>query len=435
VLKKRCILKRSILLLLNNEMYFDKQRSIDELINRSFLHCLGGNIMPKLSASLSGLYNKKMDFLAPSGIRSFDKKISNVDGIIKLTIGEPDLDTPEHIKQAGIDSIKNNDSHYADQTGKAKLRHAISNYLRDRFDLSYDADGETLVTVGATEALYATFASILNPGDKVVVPTPTFALYFPIINILGGEVIKVNTSADGFALQPEKLQKILDEEGDSVKAVLLNYPGNPTGVEYSQNQIAALAEVLKQYAVYVVSDEIYSDLTYGVEHHSIAKLLPEQTVYISGLSKSHAMTGYRVGYICAPADLMRKISMIHAFLVTSVNNSSQMAAAEALEHGRQDPVAMTKIYQERRDILYSGLQKLGFSMPEPQGAFYMFAKIPAEYGLDDEKFALDLAQQAKVGVIPGNAFGPGGEGYIRLSYASSKAVILEALKRIELFIK
>lgn len=391
--------------------------------------------MPNLSSSLAGLHNQQLNVLAPSGIRGFDKKISSVDGLIKLTIGEPDLDTPEHVKQASVDSILNNDSHYADQTGKKELRDAIVNHLANKYDLKYDADSEVIVTVGATEALYSTFASILNKGDKVIVPTPTFALYFPIISILGGEVIKVDTSDDGFILQPEKLQAVLDEHGDSVKAILLNYPSNPTGVEYSKDDLIKLAAIIKEHPMYVLSDEIYSDLTYGVEHYSIASILPEQTIYISGLSKSHAMTGYRVGYICGPQEIMKKIGMVHAFVVTSVTNSAQVAAAEALKNGENDPVEMAKIYQERRDILCDGLTKLGFSMPEPKGAFYMFAKIPSEYGLDDEKFALDLAYEAKVGVIPGNAFGPGGEGYIRLSYASSKEVIEEALKRIEKFLK
>ncbi|KDB00433.1 putative N-acetyl-LL-diaminopimelate aminotransferase PatA [Apilactobacillus kunkeei EFB6] len=391
--------------------------------------------MPNLSSSLVGRHNQRLNALAPSGIRSFDKKISSIDGLIKLTIGEPDLDTPEHVKQAGIDSIKNNDSHYADQTGKKELRDAISNHLSNKYDLKYDADSEVIVTVGATEALYSTFQTIINKGDKVIVPTPTFALYFPIIEILGGEVIKVDVSEDNFILKPEKLKAILDEYGDSVKALLLNYPSNPTGVEYSKEDLAGLAEVIKQHSMYVLSDEIYSDLTYGVNHYSIANMLPEQTIYLSGLSKSHAMTGYRVGYICGPAEFIKKVGMVHAFVVTSVTNSAQVAAAEALANGENDPIEMAKIYQERRDILYKGLTELGFSMPEPKGAFYMFAKIPAQYGKDDESFALELAKKAKIGVIPGSAFGPGGEGYIRFSYASSKEVILEALKRLQIFMK
>ncbi|UQS84441.1 aminotransferase class I/II-fold pyridoxal phosphate-dependent enzyme [Apilactobacillus apisilvae] len=387
--------------------------------------------MPKLASSLTDVYNKSLDSLAPSGIRSFDKKISDIDGIIKLTIGEPDLNTPEHVKQAGVDSIMNNDSHYANQIGKKELRDAIANYLDKKHNLNYDSDSEIVVTVGATEAIYAAFQTILNPGDKVIVPTPTFALYFPIIQMLGATPVKVDTSDNGFVLSPDKLSQALDNEGSAVKAVLLNYPGNPTGVEYSKDDLEKLAKVIKERNLFVVSDEIYSDITYDVEHYSIATMLPEQTIYISGLSKSHAMTGYRVGYVCGPSEVIKKLSMVHAFLVTATTNSAQVAAAEALKNGMEDPVEMTKIYKKRRDTLQKGLTDMGFEMPQPKGAFYMFAKIPAEFGNDDEAFALELAKKAKVGVIPGSAFGPGGEGHIRFSYAASDAVIDEAVKRIK----
>lgn len=395
---------------------------------------LGGKVMPKLASSLNNVYNKSLDLLAPSGIRSFDKKISNIDGIIKLTIGEPDLNTPEHVKKAGADSIMNNDSHYATQTGKQELRDAISNYLNKMHNLNYDAESEVVVTVGATEAIYAAFQTILNKGDKVIVPTPTFALYFPIIKILGATPIKVDTSDNDFVLSPEKLKETLDKEGSSVKAVLLNYPGNPTGVEYSKDDLQKLANVIKKRKLFVVSDEIYSDITYDVKHYSIAEMLPEQTLYISGLSKSHAMTGYRVGYICGPSPIIKKLSMVHAFLVTATTNSAQVAAAEALKNGMQDPTEMSKIYKKRRDILQKGLTELGFDMPQPKGAFYMFAKIPDQFGKDDEAFALDLAKKAKVGVIPGSAFGPGGEGHIRFSYAASDETIHEALKRLKSYL-
>lgn len=390
--------------------------------------------MPELSADLYGTVSHKLDALQPSGIREFNKEVSKIPGIIKLTLGEPDMATPEHVKQAAIRSIEEDDSHYAPQMGKPELLEAISDYIQNTRDVHYDPQTEIIATVGATEALDATLFAILNTGDKVVVPTPIFSLYFPLIEMTGATVVQVDTSADNFVLTPKKLEEVLEEEGKGVKAVILNYPSNPTGREYPQEVLAGLAEVIKKHHLYAIADEIYSELVYGVEHYSIATMIPERTIFISGLSKSHAMTGYRLGYVAAPAKIMANISKIHAFLVTTVTNNVQVAAAEALTNGLNDPLEFRKIYQHRRDLLVAGLKKLGFEMLTPEGAFYLFAKIPAQFGTDDVAFAKQLAKEAKVGVTPGSAFGKGGDGYVRLSYASSDENLTEAIKRIGEFL-
>ena len=390
--------------------------------------------MPELSADLYGTVSHKLDALQPSGIREFNKEVSKIPGIIKLTLGEPDMATPEHVKQAAIRSIEEDDSHYAPQMGKPELLEAISDYIQNTRDVHYDPQTEIIETVGATEALDATLFAILNTGDKVVVPTPIFSLYFPLIEMTGATVVQVDTSADNFVLTPEKLEEVLEEEGKGVKAVILNYPSNPTGREYPQEVLAGLAEVIKKHHLYAIADEIYSELVYGVEHYSIATMIPERTIFISGLSKSHAMTGYRLGYVAAPAKIMANISKMHAFLVTTVTNNVQVAAAEALTNGLDDPLEFRKIYQHRRDLLVAGLKELGFEMLTPEGAFYLFAKIPTQFGTDDVAFAKQLAKEAKVGVTPGSAFGKGGDGYVRLSYASSDENLTEAIKRIGEFL-
>ena len=387
--------------------------------------------MLELSAHLYGTVSHKLDALQPSGIREFNKEVSKIPGIIKLTLGEPDMATPEHVKQAAIRSIEEDDSHYAPQMGKPELLEAISDYIQNTRDVHYDPQTEIIATVGATEALDATLFAILNTGDKVVVPTPIFSLYFPLIEMTGATVVQVDTSADNFVLTPEKLEEVLEEEGKGVKAVILNYPSNPTGREYPQEVLAGLAEVIKKHHLYAIADEIYSELVYGVEHYSIATMIPERTIFISGLSKSHAMTGYRLGYVAAPAKIMANISKMHAFLVTTVTNNVQVAA---LTNGLNDPLEFRKIYQHRRDLLVAGLKKLGFEMLTPEGAFYLFAKIPAQFGTDDVAFAKQLAKEAKVGVTPGSAFGKGGDGYVRLSYASSDENLTEAIKRIGEFL-
>ena len=389
--------------------------------------------MPELAKSMENYVNKDVKEIRPSAIRDFDMQISSIPGLVKLTLGEPDFNVPEHVKQAAIRGIQANDSHYGPAAGKLELRKAVTNYLKDTRNVDYNPEDEVLITNGGTEALTAITFSLLNPGDKVLVPTPVFSLYFPIITLTGAECIQVDTSADDFVLTPEKLQSELDQHGD-VKMIILNYPCNPTGRAYPEDLLRKLGKILHDHNVLIVADEMYSELTYDQEHFSLATIYPEQTLLVSGLSKSHAMTGWRLGYIAGPSALISQIYKIHGFLVTCVNDIAQDAAIEALNNGRQDPDAFRSEYKKRRDYVVSRMEKMGFDIATPEGAFYVFAKIPAQFGNDDFNFALDLAKKAKVGVIPGSAFGAGGEGYIRISYAASDEKLAKAMDYIESYL-
>lgn len=390
--------------------------------------------MPELDSSVKNVVNETIAPMGRSMIREFAEKFAKIPGLVKLTLGEPNFNVPEHVKTAAIESIKENKSHYSDQKGFLSLREAISGYLDKQFDLQYDPESEVVVTIGATEAIFDTFAAIINPGDKVIIPTPTFALYIPIVKILGGIPVQVDTTADGFQLTGKHLAKIIEEEGeDKVKALMLNFPGNPTGFVYSKDQLQELVDVVKDKNMYVVSDEIYAELTYSHKHFSMAKLLPGKTILINGLSKSHAMTGYRIGYIAGPKDFVEQANKMHAFTVTAPSNPAQFAAEEALKNGIDDPIAMKKIYQERRDYLVDQLNDMGYETILPEGAFYTFSKIPEKFGLSSIEFADKLATEGLVGVTPGVAFGKGGEGHFRISYAASMEDIQEAMKRLRKF--
>lgn len=392
--------------------------------------------MPKLANDLLLTKNTRLNSLGPSKIRAFDEKASQIPGIIKLTIGEPDLNTPDHVKDAAIADIKANDSHYAPQAGKPELLEAISNYLDRSLDVKYDPKTEICVTVGATGALNDVFMSILNPGDKILVPTPVWALYFQLIKLTGAIPVQIDTSKDDFILTPEHLETVLQNEGKGAKAIILTDPSNPTGRVYPAATLKALSEIITKYHLFSVTDEIYGELVYDNNvHHSLSQYIPERNILISGLSKAYAMTGWRLGYIAAPADIMKTIKKVNAFLVTSVTDNVQAAAIEALNNGQADPLEARKIYEDRLEFMKTGLEKLGFEMSTPQGAFYIFAKIPDTFGTDDEAFANELATKAKVGVTPGRYFGKGGQGYVRMSYASSTEQLQEALKRIAKFVE
>lgn len=391
--------------------------------------------MPQLANDLSSTINHRLDALTPSRIRAFDQQISSIPGIIKLTIGEPDLDTPEHIKQAAIKDIEANDSHYAPQAGKPELRVAISNYLNNSLGVKYDSESEICVTVGATGALNDVFMSILNPGDKILVPTPVWALYFQLIKVIGAIPVQIDTSKDGFVLTPKHLKEVLEGEGKGAKAIILTDPSNPTGRVYPAQILRELADVIADNHLFSISDEIYAELIYeDNKHYSLSQYIPERNILISGFSKAYAMTGWRLGYIAAPAEIMNNIIKINSYLVTSVTDNVQMAAVEALNNGQNDPILARKIYESRLKFMSTGLKELGFELSTPQGAFYIFAKIPEKFNNDDVKFATELAQKAHVGVTPGRYFGKGGEGYVRMSYASSTENLKEALKRINEFV-
>lgn len=383
---------------------------------------------------LSDSMKKELKQIQPSSILKFNQEISQVPDMVKLTIGEPDFNTPDHVKQAAIRSIENNESHYTNSRGTEGLRKAASKFLNDKYNVNYDPETQILVTTGATEGIFSSLTAMLNPGDTVIIPTPIFPQYIPVAILNGAKPIFLDTSDNGFILSPEKLQATIEANKDTVKAVVLNFPSNPTGVTYNREELQALADVLKQYDIFVLSDEIYSELTYGEPHVSMGELLPEQTVLLNGVSKSHAMTGWRIGLVCGPVDVISEIGKVHQFAITSATANAQAAAEEAFKNGPDDGVAMRKIYQQRRDLLLAGLKEAGFECANPKGAFYLFAKIPANLNQDSVAFCYELAKEAKVAVIPGASFGPGGEGYVRISYAASTEELKKAIERIQKFV-
>ena len=387
-------------------------------------------IMSKLSERM----NKRVAALSPSSILTFNQKISTIPDIVKLTLGEPDFNTPEHVKQAAITSIENNESHYTNSRGTIGLRKAATGFLKQKYGLNYDPETQILITAGATGAIYSALTAMLNPGDTVIIPTPIFPLYIPIAMLGGAKPIFVDTSDNGFILSPEKLQAAIEENKDTVKAVILNFPTNPTGVTYHKDDLQKLADVISQYDIFCISDEIYSELTYDGTHVSMGSILPEQTLVMNGVSKSHAMTGWRIGMICGPADVITEIGKVSEFTITSCTANAQAAAQEAFTNGLNDAAPMRAEYLKRRDLLTAGLKKAGFTCPNPNGAFYIFAKIPAELNQNSVEFCYELAEKAKVAVIPGASFGPGGEGYVRISYAASEADLKKAVERIQKFV-
>ncbi|MDR3189917.1 MAG: aminotransferase class I/II-fold pyridoxal phosphate-dependent enzyme [Lactobacillaceae bacterium] len=392
--------------------------------------------MPQVKPALLNSLKHELSLVQKNSIIAFDAEVSAIPDIVKLTLGEPDFNVPEHIKQAAIKSIEADDSHYAASNGTMALREAAANFLAQQYGVQYDAATEIIATVGATEAIYTTLTSILNPGDKVILPTPIFPLYIPIAVVGGGQPVYIDTSADGFILTPELLKAVIAEHGDSIKAIILNFPSNPTGVTYTAEQLEALADVLRETNIIVISDEIYSELTYETKHVSMAKYLPAQTILINGVSKSHAMTGYRIGLIAGPAELVARLSMIHQFTITAPTNAAMAAAAEALGSpaGLVDTADMKAEYKKRRDYVYDSMIKLGFEIPKPDGAFYIFAKIPAGNEQDDFAFARDLAYKNALAIVPGSSFGPGGAGYVRLSYAASMENLEKAMTRLAAYI-
>ncbi|MBB1078407.1 aminotransferase class I/II-fold pyridoxal phosphate-dependent enzyme [Limosilactobacillus sp. STM2_1] len=392
--------------------------------------------MPTTKPELLTNLNSNFAKLTPGGIREFDYKASKISGIIKLTLGEPDFNVPAAMKEAAIKSINDNDSHYAPGTGTPALRQAISHFMRDRYSLDYDPNSEIAVTVGATEGIYASLSAIINPGDEILITTPTFPLYMAVTKILGGVPVEIDTSTDNFVLTPAKLQEALANHPHA-KGIILNYPSNPTGVTYTESQIKSLAEAIKATNLIVIADEIYSELVYDGQHTSIANFIPEQTLILNGASKSHAMTGYRIGFIAGPQELMKSVSAIHAMMVTAASDPAMAAAVAAFDtaEGKTATLKMKKAYKQRRDFIVDALKHLGFDITTPNGAFYVFAKIPAKFGKDDIKFATDLANQGKVAVIPGSFFGAGGQGYVRVSYATSMDNLKAAVKLIADFVK
>ena len=385
---------------------------------------------------LTKRFNKQLDKIQVSLIRQFDQAISTIPGALRLTLGEPDFTTPEHVKEAAKRAIDQNQSYYTGMSGLLTLRQATSDFVREKYQLDYAPENEILVTIGATEALSATLTAILEEGDKVLLPAPAYPGYEPIVNLVGAEVVEIDTTENGFVLTPEMLEKAIIEQGDKLKAVILNYPANPTGITYSREQLEALAAVLRKYEIFVVCDEVYSELTYTGENHvSLGTMLRDQAIIINGLSKSHAMTGWRLGFIFAPANFTAQLIKSHQYLVTAANTMTQHAAVEALTAGKNDAEPMKKEYIQRRDYIIEKMTNLGFEIIKPDGAFYIFAKIPAGYNQDSFAFLKDFAQKKAVAFIPGAAFGRYGEGYVRISYEASMETIREAMKRLEEYMR
>ena len=379
--------------------------------------------------TLADHMNARVKALAPSDILGFNKEIAGIDGIVKLTLGEPDFFTPEHVKQAGIQAIQDNRSHYTESRGMPSLRKAAADYLRAKYELDYDPNTQMVITAGATGGIFSGLTAMINPGDTVILPTPIFPLYIPIAQLSGAKTVFVDTSDDDFILKPDKLEAAVENSEGPVKALVLNYPTNPTGVTYAREDLEALAQVARKHGFFVLSDEIYAELTYQGTHVSMGTIMPEQTVVLSGVSKSHAMTGWRVGIAVGPADVIDQIGKVNEFTITSVTTNAQYAAQEALTKGMNDTDPMREAYRKRRDYLVKALPEVGMDVIDPKGAFYIFARLP-EGMRDSWSFVYDLARKAKVAVIPGASFGPGGEGYVRISYAASMEDLHTAVERI-----
>ncbi len=379
-----------------------------------------------------GIFNDNLDKVKPSPIHSFDEKVSDIPNILKLTIGEPDFSVPQHIKEAALAAISADDSHYSVSAGKKTLRQAASDFLNDLNGLDFDPAEEIITTVGATEGLYTLLAAILNPDDKVLIPTPAYPVYAEMTRINGGHPVFIDVSEDEFVLTPDHLREIIATE-DHIKAIIITNPSNPTGVTYTAEQLKALADVVRETDILIISDEIYSELSYDAPHVSMASILPEQTIVVNGVSKSHAMTGYRIGILAGPAALMKKINMVHGFVIMTPSNPAMAAATEAFKsaESKDDTLWMKEQYKKRRDYLVEKMTKLGFEMATPSGAFYMFAKIPVDLNQNDVEFAYDLVDRQQLAVVPGSGFGPGGAGYVRISYAASLDMLETAMNRLE----
>lgn len=378
--------------------------------------------------------NERLKQITPSEIRAFDAQVSTIPGLLNFTIGEPNFDVPEFIKDAMKEALDKNFTHYAASDGLQELRQAIANFYQRRHQLDLNWQ-QIMVTVGASQGFMITMMALLNPGDKVLIPSPYFPLYGYSSILSGGDSVFVDTSADGFVLTPEALDHQLQGHPE-IKLLMLNYPNNPTGTTYSKDQVKGLTEVLRKYPdVYILSDEIYGDLVYDGEHYSMVEELPNRTILLAGASKSYAMTGFRLGFLHIPADLYEELFKIFQTMVTCVSTPDQWAGVAAYNDGDQAIDDMKGEYNHRRKMIVDRMTAMGFDIPHPAGAFYVFPRIPAKYGDDDQAFALDLAEKAKVGVIPGSAFGPGGQGYFRFSYAAAYEDIAVAMDRMAAFME
>ncbi len=370
----------------------------------------------------------------PSGIRKYFDLLEGMEGGISLGIGEPDFQTPWHIRDAGIYALERGFTKYTPNAGLSDLRRSISAYLKRRFDLDYAPVGQILVTVGGSEGLDLAFRCILEPGDEVIIPAPSFVCYGPLVSMAHGVPVMVETKVENeFKLTAEELKAVITPK---TKALVLPFPNNPTGGVMDRADLEALADVLRGTDIMVISDEIYAELTYGGHHVSMANLpdMTERTILINGFSKAYSMTGWRLGYVCGPKEIIAAMTKLHQYGIMSAPTNSQYAAIEAMDNGDGDIDAMREEYDGRRRYLVDGFRKLGLSCFEPRGAFYTFPCIRST-GLSSEEFCDRFLAAEHVAVIPGSAFGPGGEGFVRACYAASMKDLGEALTRLERFLK
>lgn len=367
--------------------------------------------------------------IQPSGIRKFFDLLGDMKDVVSLTVGQPDFVTPWHIRAAAIESLEAGKTYYTSNAGLPRLREEIARYLSRRFALSYDPATELLVTVGGSEAIDLAVRGVIDPGDEVIIPTPSFVCYAPLVTLAGGIPVEVATrEADAFKLTPEALRSALTPK---TKLVILPFPNNPTGAILTLEDLEGLAAVLRETDALILSDEIYAELTYGARHVSIASLpgMRERTLLVSGFSKAYAMTGWRLGYLAAPRAMIREIFKIHQYGIMCAPTTAQFGAVEAMQNGDEDVEEMVAEYDRRRKYLVHKLRDLGIPCFEPKGAFYVFPNI-AGFGMTSEEFCEKLLYDYGVAVVPGTAFGKCGEGFVRVSYAYSVRHIDRALERI-----
>lgn len=371
--------------------------------------------------------------IPPSGIRKFFDIVSEMEGAISLGVGEPDFDTPWHVRDAGIRSLEMGKTFYTSNAGLKELKQEICNYLKRRMQVEYDYNTEVMVTIGGSEAIDAALRAMLDPGDDVLIPQPSYVSYVPCTILAGGVPVVIELEEkDQFRLTREKL---LEKITDKTKVLVLPFPNNPTGAIMEREDLEAVAKVVEEKDLFVISDEIYAELTYKKKHMTIASLpgMRERTVLINGFSKAYAMTGWRIGYACAPALILKQMLKIHQYAIMCAPTTSQYAAVEAVKNGDADIEEMKRSYDERRRYLLKEFRSLGMDCFEPYGAFYMFPSIK-RFHMTSEEFATRLLREEKIAIVPGTAFGDCGEGYLRVSYAYSLEDLKRAIRRIRRFV-
>lgn len=376
--------------------------------------------------------NKRVEAIQISGIRQFANQIPSTPGAVNLTIGQPDFPTPEAVKQAGSEAIRNDQTSYTHNAGAMELRQAVQSFFKDSYGLSYRAEDEIIVTNGASEGLDSVFRTILEEGDEVILPAPTYPGYEPLVQLCGAKVVYLDTSKTGFKPDPQALEELIT---DRTKAVLMNFPSNPTGVTMEMDELKALKTVFERHELFIVADEIYSENTFGGAHCTFAcfESLRKKTILVHGLSKSHSMTGWRIGFILGPVEVMQHVLKVHQYNAICASTPSQYAAMEALVNQRHVPAEMNKAYIERRDFLYKRLTEMGIDVVMPTGAFYIFPSVK-KFGLSSYDFAIRLLKEGGVAAVPGSAFTEYGEGFLRISYAYSMPVLKQGMDRLENFI-